>query len=169
MKTWLLSLLVLLWAGGLTGCLTMGGFAKADGSDLYVLTAPKPFGSPSVMVCSAGGACTEYVSGDVMKAAGLKGLGHKLYALEALPEDDGVLVAGGSLMEAGRIWHCLNGKCQELAGISGLGGLGGKLEGNAEGLSALLGRRASAPSMASDPLPTEPEEAITEEAEEFDE
>ena len=144
MKTWFLSLLVLLWASALSGCLTMGGFAKAENSDLYVLTSPKPFGSPSVMACGADGACAEYVSGDVMKAAGVNGLGHKLYALEALAGDDGVLVAGGSLMDAGKIWHCLNGECKELAGISGLAGLGGELVGNAEGLSALLGRTAAA-------------------------
>jgi hypothetical protein len=162
MRSQLFTLIGLLCAVALSGCLTLGGFAKAENSDLYVLTTPKPLGSGSVMVCDASGSCTEYVSADVMKGAGIAGLGHSLYALEALPGDQGVLVAAGSAMDAGKLWHCTSGQCQELAGITGLAGLGGQLEGNADGLSGLLDRRAEEPTPPARVTPTiVPEEPET--------
>ena len=123
MKRVYFTLSVLLVVLGLNGCMTLGGFSRSMDSDLYVLTGMKPLGKGVVQICRADGSCTVFARADHM-------MGQRLYQIQALPGDEGVLVASGSYLDAGRVWHCTQSGCVQLAGIEGLAGFGGRLVGH---------------------------------------
>jgi hypothetical protein len=121
----------LLLAFALNGCMTISGFSRAPESDLYVLTGKKPLIKGVVQVCRADGSCVEFARSDSMK-------GQRLYGIQALAGESGVLVQSGSFFDAGRVWLCTELGCDLLARIDGFAGLNGKLLGQRRGLSSLL-------------------------------